>query len=481
MDAAPSQPGAGSSWPTALAWIVCSAGCGLWALSVAGRVTSPYPLEWMEGGSLEHVLRLLRGEPLYAPPTAEFIAYLYPPLGYVPMALGVLLLGPSLPAARASSLVLFVLTTWAVARAANAHAADRRAGLLAAGLWAAGYGYGGGFSDLARIDPTLLCLLAWGVERLSAARVASGLLLLALSVFGKQHGLLFLGAGCGWALVRHGRSARSAVAASIATVVLLGLALQARSDGWFLTYTWTLPRSHGLSFKLLLGYFAVHVALFLPLLGTLACVELWRERRALSAPSCVLLSALAASALGRAHPGGDDNVLLPGYLLLCVTASRPLCRGLATGSRLRRSLFAAGLVVQAALLWQPPSHHWPGPATERGFQALSHALRDCGGDAGSALDFTGITGTTLAHTMALSDLRLGGSRKLSQAGTSALLARLGGSDAPQALAVGASFPELDALLSERYEPCRSLERFPLPTGYQPPPQRVLRLRAAARP
>jgi hypothetical protein len=144
-------------------------------------------------------------------------------------------------------------------------------------------------------------------------------------------------------------------------------------------------------------------------------------------------------------------------------------------------LFAAGLAAQAAWLWQPPSHHWPAPDTERGFQVLSRALHDCGGDGGSALDFTGLTGTVLAHTMALSDLRLGGSPGLAHAGTRALLERLRGTHAPPALAVGASFPELDALLSDRYEPCRSLARFPLPTGYQPPPQRVFRLRGSHRP
>ena len=30
-------------------------------LSVAGRIGFPFPLEWMEGASLEHALRLLAG------------------------------------------------------------------------------------------------------------------------------------------------------------------------------------------------------------------------------------------------------------------------------------------------------------------------------------------------------------------------------------------------------------------------------------
>jgi hypothetical protein len=466
-----------SDWPGLLAWAVAIAGFGVWGMSVAGRVASPHPLEWMEGASLQHALRLLRGEPLYAAPTADFVAYLYPPLSYLPMALAVAIFGPSLPVARAPSLVLFALSLWAVARAARASAADSRAGVLSAGLWAAGYGYGGAFSDLARVDPLLLCLLAWGTERLIAQRLTSGLLLLALAAFAKQHGLLFLGAGCAWALLQHGRAATAAVVGSVAAVASLGGALQLWSGGWFLTYTWTLPRSHGLVPSLVFGYLGVYVALFLPVLAVSAGSELWRGRHAPSAVHWLLLSALAASALGRAHPGGDDNVLLPGYLLLCIVAAGPLLRGLTVGSSRRRAAVAAALVVQLALLWQAPSHHWPSLAARRGFDGLARALDECSaGGTRSALDFTGFTATSLAHTMALSDLRSDRTGALASAGTRALLQRLRGSRAPAALAVGASFPELDAVLDARYEPCRSLAQFPLATGYQPEAQRVWRLR-----
>ena len=47
----------------------------------ARRFVYPYDLEWMEGGMLAHALRLADGQPLYAPPSVDFIPYLYTP-GY---------------------------------------------------------------------------------------------------------------------------------------------------------------------------------------------------------------------------------------------------------------------------------------------------------------------------------------------------------------------------------------------------------------
>src|SRR6185369_16069281 len=53
---------------------------GLLVEAIAGRVCYPYDLEWMEGGMLHHALRIRLGEGIYAPPSVDFIPYLYTPL-----------------------------------------------------------------------------------------------------------------------------------------------------------------------------------------------------------------------------------------------------------------------------------------------------------------------------------------------------------------------------------------------------------------
>ncbi|HTU64188.1 MAG TPA: hypothetical protein VMF89_37240, partial [Polyangiales bacterium] len=136
------------------AWVavgVAMVGVGYLVLCVAGRVGSAWPLEWMEGASAVHAQRLLHGLPLYAAPRADFIPFVYPPLSYVPMGMGLLASGGALWGARLTSLLAVVLCCIALWRAGKHASGTHAAGLLAVGLFAMGYGYCGGFIDLARV------------------------------------------------------------------------------------------------------------------------------------------------------------------------------------------------------------------------------------------------------------------------------------------------------------------------------------------
>src|SRR5690349_18904365 len=46
------------------------------------RMRYPFELEWMEGGSLDHVHRLRMGQSLYVAPSVEFVPFIYNPLFY---------------------------------------------------------------------------------------------------------------------------------------------------------------------------------------------------------------------------------------------------------------------------------------------------------------------------------------------------------------------------------------------------------------
>jgi hypothetical protein len=139
--------------------------------------------------------------------------------------------------------------------------------------------------------------------------------------------------------------------------------------------------------------------------------------------------------------------------------------GLGKGAR---AALAFALCAQAAMLFQPPGLHAPRPASTERFEQLQRALDRCaGGGPAVALDYGLLTGTPFMHTMALSDLRLGGPSPLATQATRALLDALGGPDAPRAIALGDSFPELDRAIDARYEPCADLPAPRMATGYQP--------------
>lgn len=58
----------------------------LFFYTAGSRLSYPFDIEWMEGGVITHAKRLLDGQPLYAKPSADFIAYIYQPLFYVLLA-----------------------------------------------------------------------------------------------------------------------------------------------------------------------------------------------------------------------------------------------------------------------------------------------------------------------------------------------------------------------------------------------------------
>jgi hypothetical protein len=435
----------------------------------------------MEGASLQHALWLARGELPYAAPSAELIAYVYPPLAYVPMALASALFGTSLPVARAVSVACTTATLVLLGVASARLARSPIAGLLSAGLFACGFGYGGAFLDLVRVDACFLICIAAAAERLTAQRNAAALYWLAASALAKQHGAALLLAVSIVLLVRERKQVLRAVVAAWLALVGTCAALQVASGGWFLRYTLELPAGHGLEPWLLVSFVVIDLLVYLPVLSIAAGLALTRNARALSALDALLLAAVAVSAFGRAHPGGDDNVRLPALLLLCLAGVAPIVAkvlrggsgalaeaGKPSGTPVRVAL-ALALGAQAALLWQPPSLHAPrADLTVQRFAALDAALARCArGGKRVALDYALLTGDPFIHTMALSDLRLTGDTALAHAGTRALLDALRAPGAPRAIAVGETFAELQGVLDTRYEPCEDVPAPRMPTGYQP--------------
>lgn len=428
----------------------------------------PWPLEWMEGSVLHHGLRLVSSEPVFAAPSARFVPYLYPPLGYLPFGLSSLAFGPSLPAARLASLLALLGTLLLLGRAA-AHAGGGRAGLLAAGLYAWGFALTGAFYDLVRVDAVFLLLLAAGAERLAAGRVGSSLLWLAMSVFAKQHGLLFLGAASVWALWDAPRRHAPALALAWLGLAAALVAAHLLTGGWFTTYVWVLTRAHPVAWGRALAYLAVDLPGTLPLLAVAAGVDVARRWRAPRGVDALLAAGVAAGALGFAHQGGYDNVRMPALALLVVVAAPVLDGWLTRGALAGRGLAAAALAAQLALLvWWPP-RLWPAPDTAARFGALVEALRECGrGGPAVAVDHALLTGEPFLHAMELNDLLIARGSPLAAELARDLERELASDAGPAAIAVGAQLGEVERALQGHYQPCRRLPAPAFPSGFQPP-------------
>lgn len=155
-----------------------------------GRLTFPFDLEWMEGGMITHAARLLRGEPIYARPSTDFVAFFYTPLyARVLAVLSHVTGGLSFALGRSVSLAS-TLATFAMLFYAARREAGLRAGLVAVGTYAALFRTCGAFYDLARADSFAIalglggCLVAYYVRSTRGAVAAAGLFVAAF--FAKQ-------------------------------------------------------------------------------------------------------------------------------------------------------------------------------------------------------------------------------------------------------------------------------------------------------
>ncbi|MEZ4366752.1 MAG: hypothetical protein R2939_10755 [Kofleriaceae bacterium] len=199
---------------TVCAWVLVAAPAlyqlGLLATAIAGRVSYPYDLEWMEGGLLHHAERIGGGGGIYVPPSIDFIPYLYTPLypGLLAALGKVVGLGYTLGRA-VSVLALVGLAGVALAslvgpaRRARARAVDLTGPALAGavvalGVFAAAYPYVEGWYDLVRADTLALLMITGGIH--AAARwggrhgVGPALLgaLMGLAFFTKQTAILYV-------------------------------------------------------------------------------------------------------------------------------------------------------------------------------------------------------------------------------------------------------------------------------------------------
>lgn len=238
-------------------WLCAAAACllALWAIAtyawvVAGRIRYPYDLEWMESGMLTHALRLLHGQPIYAPPSIDFIPHLYTPLYPLVVAGLAHLTGDvSYTLARAVSLLAFVSALGIAFLWARREGGSWLAGLVALSLPLATFAQTGGFFDLARSDSLQLFLTVAGAKvaydaRSRHADMVLAAVLLVAAFFAKQTAaplIVFIGLG----LLPARRP--SVLTLAVAGCALFGLCLlvsNSASGGWFWTYIFRLHQSH---------------------------------------------------------------------------------------------------------------------------------------------------------------------------------------------------------------------------------------------
>jgi hypothetical protein len=309
-----------------------AAGCLAAALAFIGaflwvalrRMGHPYELEWMEGGVLIHVQRVLAGQPLYTAPSLDFVPFLYTPLYYYLAAPFAWLHAGFLPL-RALSLActaatLAVLYLWIRGRTQSRLAAGLGAGFYAAAFAATGFWY-----DLARVDSLFILALLTALWTLdgpaNTPRLLASALLFAVAFQCKQSSLLV--AACMAPMYLGGGRKRLALAALVLAVGIPGMIwiLDLAHRGWYAYYVFGLPSHHPILASAWLGFWTRDTLTVFPLAFAAGAAALAGRFRRGDARGTLFLMAGTAGMLGaayasRLHVGGWDNVLMPAFAWL---------------------------------------------------------------------------------------------------------------------------------------------------------------------
>jgi hypothetical protein len=304
--------------------LACGAAFFLAYVGIAlARWRYPYELEWMEGGSLLHVQRVLHGQSVYGPPSVRFTPFIYTPLYYYASAAVAWFLGPRLSTLRLVSIFGSFVAFWAAYRLVVAETKARWPGIVAACLLAATFRLSGAWLDLARVDALFLGLLLAALVCVrgttSSRRAVAAGVLFGAAFLTKQEALLPSLAVLPFLWRRSPRIAGSYAASMAAVIGVATVALQYASSGWFLQYTLWLPTQHQLASGNVLGFWTHDLVRSVGLavaIGVAALVALRAESRRFYVP--VVIGLVLSSYTARLHTGGYDNVLLPSYAGIAV-------------------------------------------------------------------------------------------------------------------------------------------------------------------
>jgi hypothetical protein len=355
------------------------------------RLRYPFELEWMEGGMLGHVERLLEGNTLYPEPSPEFVPFIYGPLYSYAGALVSCVTGPNLFSLRLVSFVSTLALFAVLYRIVAFETGSRVFGLVAPCLFVATFDKSGGWFDLARVDSFALAWLAAAVDVTRRARlqrhfVAAGALLACAALAKQTCALVF--PALAWSV--WASAGFRGLAAFTGACGALGGAWSlyelARSDGWFLYYAVELPLLHGTRNRehLVTEFWRTEIAAVLPVASGLALLSTMLLPRlprpgALAFHGGVWTSLVLASYASRLHMGSYLNDLMPAYLSLAVTTALGLFALGAGSERGTRPAWQASvglaLAAQLALLTYDRREHLPKRGSQRAGVALVEQLR----------------------------------------------------------------------------------------------------------
>lgn len=288
----------------------------------------PYELEWMEGGVVEIVARVVHGQPIYTAPSLHYVSYTYTPLYYWVAALLSHITGVGFLPLRLVSVVASIGVFGLLYRLVRRETGDRVAGVVATGLFAAAFAIGGAWLDIGRVDSLLLFFLLASVAVARQARTWQGGVLVGLLVFlaffTKQSGLIALAPLLVYLVATRRPAGLAALGTTAVTVVGSTVALQAITHGWYWYFIFGELTDQPALAPAALHFVPIDIGVRFGFAAGLAVVGFavgrWRRPTTVAWPfwGVVAVGFAAASFVSRVHSGGGRETLIPLYAAIAL-------------------------------------------------------------------------------------------------------------------------------------------------------------------
>lgn len=342
----------------------------VYAILALFRIPYPFELEWMEGGMVDHVSRILSGQQLYIVPSIEFVPFIYTPLYFYISAVLAGIFGVGLMPLRLvsfiSSLGCFFLIYLIVERETR----SKFSGLLASGLFAATFRLSGYWYDLARVDSLFLFFFLVALYLIRFKMSAKSWILagvfISLSFLTKQIALFISLPVMFYCILLDRRRSIFFIGTIVVFTGISTLYLNHINDGWYSFYVFDLPRQHLVLKSLIVGFWTEDLMSKLPIALLVAALYIAAQLKNSSRKKDLFYILLAAGMLGgawisRLNWGGYRNVLIPAYAAISIIF------GLATHSAINlvqdapakrrkymeNSIYLLIIIQFAALLYNP--------------------------------------------------------------------------------------------------------------------------------
>ena len=365
----------------------------LWV--VLSRIKYPFELEWIEGGILDQVQRLVRGQSIYVAPGIDFVPFLYPPFYFYLSAAASMLLGEGLFPLRLVSLLASLVSFATILLIVREETRNWWVALLSTGLFAATFRVTGAWLDIARVDSLFLALLLLVIYfvrgRPSVLYSLLGGIFAALAILTKQTALIVCLPILAFLFWRNWKHALSFLAISTLMVGITTLVLDQRSGGWYTYYVFELLSQQTQWLPLeFVNFWKDDLLVHLPIAILFTFFFLaWKQRQeqlSLLQWLSILTGALAGTFLSRVKIGGYDNVLLPVFAVVSILFGLGLSEILKFTSQLQEVfkrrleiLVQIACLIQLMILFYNPFSQIPTKTDQVEGEKLVQFLSDVDG------------------------------------------------------------------------------------------------------